>query len=161
MTNLDTRPDEDASKPKAEIHIQIDIFNKTISYDLNHLLFSDIQLFFGFTDDGKLPVEFTDMKFGYELTLEENDLIKMVEYDTWGGYIKTWEECLYNKNIKVDNDTLYTLTVWCYNNGERFSNKETFRITTWQNNFPVQHNVPRDETDPRYQMINVPDAWWI
>lgn len=157
---IDRLTGEETFKPRCDLQVMIDITKKTIEFDTDDLYFKDIQLMIGFRDDGKLPVKFNDLKFGYDLSIVEDDLIKFVESEEYGNYIETDVEYVQNKTLNVNTEILYKLSIWCYNNKERFSLSCTFKIDDWQEYYPELYDVPK-EGDPRYNAPNVDDPWWI
>ena len=160
IMSIDALTGEDTRKNKPEIKIKFDIGSKTIDIKYDELHFTNLKLFFGFTDNGNLPVKFTNLKFGYDITVETDGVLQYIRSENRGGYIETSEEYAENIDITVKHNTLYTLSVWCYNNGEHFSNSTTITIPEWMNMYPEEYNPPKPG-DPRYNMINVKDPWWI
>lgn len=157
---IDFKTGEDTRKNRPEIKIKFDISSKIIDIKYDKLHFTNLNLFFGFTDNGNLPVKFTNLKFGYDITVEKNGVLQYIKSEHLGGYIETSEEYTENINITVNHNILYTLSVWCYNNGEHFSNSTPIIIPEWMNMYPEEYNPPKPG-DPRYGRIIVENPWWI
>jgi hypothetical protein len=157
---IDRLTGEETFKPRSDLQVIIDIAEKSIKFDTNDLDFKDIQLMIGFRDNGKLPVKFNNLKFGYDLSIIENNLIKFIEGYDYTGYIETDVEYTENKNLNLTCEVLYKLSVWCYNDDDRFSSNCTFTVHDWQEYYPELYDVPK-EGDPRFNAPNVQDPWWI
>jgi hypothetical protein len=147
--------------PRADLQVIIDISKKTISFDTNDLYFTPIHLFFGFRNNGTLPVEFTNMKFGYDVSALNGDTAAFIEaYEFPERYISTDSVYSNHRTVYLTSEKLYGLSVWCYNDGERFSGQTTFKIDDWQDYYPSGIDVPKPGSS-EYGRINVQDPWWV
>jgi len=146
--------------PTADLQILIDIGNKTITFDTNDLYFTPIHLYFGFRNNGTLPVEFDNMRFGYDVSALNGDIAAFIESMEFPGYISTDAKYSQHQTIQLGTEKLYGLSVWCYNGGERFSGQTTFKIQNWQDYYPKGIDVPKPGSS-QYGRINVQDPWWI
>lgn len=148
--------------PVANLQIIIDISKKDISFDINDLYFCPVHLFFGFRTNGNLPVKFDNMTFGYTISslCSSPDLVSFVQTKSYPGYIETNSEYSQHETITLCEEKEYELTVWCYNNKERFSKKTQFSIQNWQEYYPKEISVPRPR-DVDFGRIVVRDPWWI
>lgn len=158
---LDVREGMEKGVPLGNLQCIIDIGNKTITFDTNDLYVPDIHLFFGFRTNGEQNSVFTDMTFGYDLSIQlGNGVTQFVTSAELPGYIQTDAEYSEHRTHNLIAEKDYGLSVWCKNNGERFSGQTTFRIANWQEYYPAGIDVPQPGT-PEYGRINVADPWWI
>lgn len=65
----DTKKEFENRIPRADLQCVIDVRRKSVTFDTNDLFFPDVQLFFGFRDNGELGVEFDRMSYGWDLSL--------------------------------------------------------------------------------------------
>lgn len=147
--------------PRADLQCVIDVRRKSVTFDTNDLFFPDVQLFFGFRDNGELGVEFDRMTYGWDLSiLGEAGLSSFVTSKEYPGYIST--DALYSQHetLRLQKEQSYGLNVWCKNSGERFSAQCTFRVAHWQEAYPKDIAVPKPG-DEGYARINVADPWWV
>ena len=158
---LEKRTGLEQGIPTADLQIIIDISEKRIKFDTNDLYFTPIHLYFGFRNRGQLPVEFNNMKFGYDVSTLNADTAAFVEaYEFPERYISTDAVYSNHRTVNLTSEKLYGLSVWCYNNEERFSGQTTFKIDNWQDYYPSGIDVPKPGSS-EYGRINVQDPWWI
>jgi len=147
--------------PRADLQCVIDIKTKSIAFDTNDLFFPDLNLFFGFRDDGKLGVVFDNMSYGWDISELDNDTSFYLTSKEYPGYISTDAIYLQSESVYgLETEKTYGLNVWCKNKGERFSGQCTFRIANVQEYFPKDIKVPM-LGEPGYARINVDDPWWV
>jgi hypothetical protein len=147
--------------PTSDLQIIIDIGKKTITFDTNDLYFTPIHLYFGFRNNGLMSVQFNNMKFGYDVSALVGDTAAFVEsHEFPEKYISTDAKYSIHKTLQLTSERLYGLSVWCYNNEERFSGQTTFKIDNWQDYYPKGIDVPKPGSS-QYGRINVQDPWWI
>lgn len=84
-------------------------------------------LFIGFTNEAPV-VEFTNLKFGFELRQDDN--IKQYGVFPPAGvkYIRTDQDYVEVVRLKFKPDQTYTLWLWCENNAQRFEHE--FQLET-------------------------------
>jgi len=116
-----------------------DIVKKTWYFDEEENLPAFwIDLKIGFREDGKLPVFFNDMSFGYSLKLN-NKIISEMSYPVAIGinYNETDQEYLerFGINNIVPGKT-YLLYVWSKNNGEFWSDSYLISIPAIPQPYP-------------------------
>lgn len=147
--------------PRADLQSVIDITNKTVTFDTSDLYFANIQLFFGFRDNGKQGVVFDNMTYGWDISeLGESGLSTFVCSQEYPGYISSDALYCQNTTLNLKILTSYGLNVWCKNAGERFSAQCTFKVDQHQSYYPEKYEAPKPG-DPGYGRINVSDPWWI
>ena len=83
--------------------------------------FPIIQMYFGFRDNEKLPVEFDNLSFGYKLT--KNDVTISEDSMPPEGirYISTDQETVHSFEVGgIRGEEEYYITVWAENGGEKW-----------------------------------------
>jgi hypothetical protein len=91
-------------------------------------------LYFGFRDNGQLPVIFDSLTFGWALTQDDGvghpELPRYSRQDYPDApdveYVATYEDYAHRDTLLVLPDTHYTLEVWAQNAGARLTATESF-----------------------------------
>jgi len=85
--------------------------------------FADLQI--GFTDDAPV-IKFYNLKFGYELRQNENVKQYGVFPPPNTRYVRSHQEFLTTRRLKLESETEYELYLWAENNKELFETTEKF-----------------------------------
>lgn len=103
-----------------------DIGTKTWSFDKEYLS-TDIQIKFGFRNNGKLPVFFDQMTFGYSLTSDSKKISENSRPQPGMSYIFTDQDYIELFNIyQLIVGKKYTLEIWVKNGGDLWKESINF-----------------------------------
>lgn len=104
-----------------------DIALDSVDFAFEPVLSGVQDLEFSFRRDGKLPVTFANLSFGWE-TLLNGDVVASEVFPTNEdvSYVETDEEVVEFCTLLFEPLTTYTLRVWAENDGRRIEAEHTF-----------------------------------
>jgi len=114
-----------------------DIATKSWSKEDTEEYSFSVNLYFGFRNNGSLPVTFDGMGFGY--TLENSEGIVDEDHNPLEGvvYISSDQDYISSHAINgLVPDKEYTVNVWAENAGERWENSFSFTLPRPESPYP-------------------------
>lgn len=111
----------------SSLHATDDFITGTWTLDIQDLAPDYADLYITFTEDAPV-VEFKNLKFGYELFLDEV-IAQSKNFPPEGvKYVQSDQPYLVVERLNLELEKTYSLFLWCENDGKRF--EKTFEFTT-------------------------------
>jgi len=134
-----------------------DIATKSWSKEDEELSNFSVNLYFGFRNNGSLPVTFSGMGFGY--TLENSEGLISEDHNPLEGVVYVSSDQDYVSAHTINNlvpDEEYTVNVWAENAGERWEEEFTFTLPRPES--PFESWIYNEETHAWEAPIEYPEG---
>lgn len=111
--------------------------------DINY---DDLYVLWTFTRGETKPVEFNNLKFGFNLRdMETKKIISSIAYPLVGiQYMRSDAEVLEHTKVVVQNGKQYRLDIWVQNNYKEFKTYAWFNIPTYSD-YELDYNQTHDD----------------